>query len=127
MTPKLPKVMTLLATVAVLIGGPILVVAVFDRPEPVHTPTPQELARDRCADKIMAEETEANIAEIKAEIQAGRMPETTIGSVLEERRRTEQRCLRMAQCLGPNGLNLTEQDVALFFQSCVQDDPPEHE
>jgi hypothetical protein len=66
MTPKLPKAMTLLGTAAVLIGAPILVVAVFDRPEPVHTSTPQELAKDQCAEKIMAEETDAFIAGAKA-------------------------------------------------------------
>jgi hypothetical protein len=119
--------MTAVATAAVLIGGPILVVAVFDRPEPVHTPTPQELARDRCADKIMAEETEAFAAWAKSIVEAGRMPETTIGSVLEERRSEEQRCLRLAQCLGPGGADLAQQDVALFFQSCVRDQPAEDE
>lgn len=101
--------------------------AVFDRPEPVHTPTPQELARDQCTDKIVAEDNEAEIARIRAEAQAGHIPETTIGSVLEERRRKEHWCFRLAECLGPSGANLTQQEVALFFQSCVQDEPADHE
>jgi hypothetical protein len=113
--------MTVVAAAAVLIGGSLLAVAVFDRPKPVHTPTPQELARYQCADKLMAEEPEAANARAKAEIQAGHAPETTIGSVLEERRSAEHRCLRLAQCLGPAGADLTQQDVALFFQSCVRD------